>query len=65
MNETQKVLCATALFIILSSTTNAALVTVNWLEEITRSDILGAVDLGDTVMGGFSYDDTAKRRKIV
>ncbi len=54
----QKSLGAAALSLILSSTANAAIVTVDWSGIVTSTPIAGTVDVNDAVTGSFSYDDT-------
>ena len=54
----QKSLGAAALSLILSSTANAAIVTVDWSGMVTSTPIDPVVAIGDAITGSFSYDNT-------
>ena len=45
--------------LILPLSTTAAIVPVNWIGVVSSSTIAGTVDIGDTITGHYSYDDSS------
>jgi len=52
-------LLAITLLTVVSFQAKAALVTVEWSGVVTSSAVAGTVDIGDTITGSYSYDDSA------
>ena len=53
----KKTLALTALILPLNAT--AAIVPINWIGVVSSTTIAGTVDIGDTITGHFSYDDSS------